>query len=197
LLVRLRDARDETAWSQFVDLYAPLVYGYARRHGLQDADAADLTQIVLRAVASAVGRLEYDPQRGSFRGWLFTIVRRKLCSFMRPRHDYCQGSGDSATLARLEAEAAPEEESVWDAEFEQRLFAWAVEQVRPQVRESTWQAFWQTAVDDRSAREVATSLGMSLGAVYLARSRVMARLRAVVQEAQESDSSGLAGEFQP
>ena len=64
LLLRLRDPRDEAAWRQFVDLYAPLVYGYARKQGLQDADAADLSQEVLCAVAGAVGRLEYDPRAG-------------------------------------------------------------------------------------------------------------------------------------
>src|SRR2546423_15156005 len=78
LLVRLRDPQDGTAWAEFVDLYAPLVYGYARKQGLQDADAADLCQDVLRAVAGAVGRLDYDPQRGAFRNWLFPGGRRKL-----------------------------------------------------------------------------------------------------------------------
>src|SRR5712664_284376 len=81
LLVRLRDPHDGVAWGQFVDLYAPLVYGYVRKQGLQDADAADLCQEVLTAVAGAVGRLEYDPQRGAFRNWLFTIVRRRLADW--------------------------------------------------------------------------------------------------------------------
>src|SRR5437588_5372019 len=96
LLVRLHDARDGQAWGQCVDVYAPLVYGFARKHGLQDADAADLTQEVLRAVAGAVGRLEYDPARGSFRGWLFTVVRNKLRNFLDARRRQEQGQGDSA-----------------------------------------------------------------------------------------------------
>src|SRR5213080_4789629 len=78
LLVRLRNPRDEAAWAEFVDRYAALVYGYARKQGLQDADAADLSQDVLGAVVTAIGALEYDPARGAFRNWLFTIVRRKL-----------------------------------------------------------------------------------------------------------------------
>src|SRR6201982_2616634 len=81
LLIRLRDPRDAAAWKEFVELYAPLVYGYARKQGLQDADAADLCQEVLGAVAGAVGRLEYDPQRGAFRNWLFTVVRNKLSNW--------------------------------------------------------------------------------------------------------------------
>src|SRR5437667_8501877 len=95
LLVRLRDARDDEAWTQFVDLYAPLVYGFARKHGLQDADAADLTQDVLRAVAGAIGKLNYDPRRGSFRGWFFTVVRNKLRNFLSARKRQDQGSGDT------------------------------------------------------------------------------------------------------
>src|SRR5947209_958507 len=85
LLLRLRDPRDEAAWAEFIQLYAPLVYGFARRQGLQDADAADLSQDVLSAVAGAVGRLEYDPGRGAFRNWLFTVVRRKLLNWQAAR----------------------------------------------------------------------------------------------------------------
>src|SRR5689334_18073204 len=85
LLLRLRDARDGAAWSELVDLYAPLVYGYLRKQGLQEADAADLSQEVLVAVTGAVGRLDYDPHRGAFRGWLFTVVRRKLSNWRRSR----------------------------------------------------------------------------------------------------------------
>src|SRR5438309_8393167 len=92
LLVRIRDAGDGEAWTQFVEIYAPLVYGFARKHRLQDADAADLTQDVLRAVAGAVGRLDYDPQRGSFRSWLFTVVRNKLRNFRANQERRCQGT---------------------------------------------------------------------------------------------------------
>jgi RNA polymerase sigma factor (sigma-70 family) len=188
LLVRLRDARDERAWTQFVDLYAPLVYGYAQRHGLQDADAADLTQTVLHAVAGAIGRFRYDPSRGSFRGWLFTIVRNKVLTFLSKRHDFCQGTGHPATEHLLEAQPAPEQETAaWDSEYEQRLFAWAVDQVRPRVHETTWQAFWQTAVERKSAKEVAETLDLRVGAVHLAKSRVLARLKAAVQQARDSE----------
>src|SRR2546421_3867941 len=96
LLVRLRDPHDEVAWMEFVDLYAPLVYGYARKQGLQDADAADLSQEVLRAVAGAVGRLEYDPGRGSFHNWLLTIVRRKLSNWRRARRARPDGRSETA-----------------------------------------------------------------------------------------------------
>jgi RNA polymerase sigma-70 factor (ECF subfamily) len=186
LLVRIRDARDGEAWTQFVELYAPLVYGFARQQGLQDADAADLMQDVLRAIAGAAGRLEYDPRRGSFRGWLFTVVCNKLRNFRAAQARRCRGAGGTTAQHLLEqqpqSEADPE--ALWLREHEQRLFAWAAERVRREVQESTWQAFWLTAVEGKSGKEAAASLGMTVAAVYLARSRVMSRLREQIQQVQ-------------
>src|SRR5436190_19491571 len=134
LLVRLRDARDEAAWGQFVDLYAPLVYAYARRQGLQDADAADLAQEALIAVAGAVGRLEYDPARGAFRNWLFTVVRRKLANWRRDQKNRPEGGDGGAAHQLLEQYTESEGgQAEWEAQWEERLFAWACEQVRRDV----------------------------------------------------------------
>src|SRR3954462_15735608 len=102
LLVHLRDLGDEAAWVEFIDLYGALVYNYARKRGLQDADAADLGQEVLRAVAASVGRLEYDPRRGLFRNWLFTLVRRKLSDWRAAQRRVPCGSGDPAARQVLE-----------------------------------------------------------------------------------------------
>jgi RNA polymerase sigma-70 factor (ECF subfamily) len=107
LLLRLRDPRDGEAWTEFVDLYAPLVYGYLRRQGLQDADAADLTQEVLTAVAGAIGRLEYDPARGAYRNWLFTLVRRQLSNWRAAQVHRARGSSDATTYERLRSLAGP------------------------------------------------------------------------------------------
>jgi RNA polymerase sigma factor (sigma-70 family) len=186
LLLRLRDHQDEGAWRQFVDLYAPLVYGYARKQGMQDADAADLSQDVLRAVAGAVGRLEYDPRRGAFRNWLFTIVRRKLLNWRTMQEHRPRGSGDSTTHQLLAESPAPGGMEVeWEAEWEQRLVAWACAEVRNGVSSATWQAFWKTAVEGQPGKVVAAELGLTVVAVYHARSRVLARLKELVQSAQE------------
>ncbi len=186
LLLRLRDPHDEAAWTQFVELYAPVVYGYARKQGLQDADAADLCQEVLRAVAGAVGRLDYDPERGAFRNWLFTVVRRKLWNWRAAQQNRTPGSGDTETHRLLQQQPAPvPDEANWDAEFEDRLFAWACAQVRREVSEATWRAFWRTAVDDWPGKEVAAELGLTITAVYSARSRVLARLKELIQSARE------------
>jgi RNA polymerase sigma-70 factor (ECF subfamily) len=185
LLVRLRDRQDETAWRQFVDVYAPLVYGYARRQGLQDADAADLCQDVLRAVAGAVSRLDYDPRRGAFRNWLFTIVRRKLSNWRRDQRTLAIQAGDGNAQELIEQCPAPQDEAEWEEKWHERLFAWACAQVRPEVSDATWQAFWRTAIDDCAGKAVAAELGMTVAAVYRARSRILARLREHVRSVHE------------
>jgi len=179
LLVRLRDPNDREAWRQFVEVYAAVVYGFARRRGLQDADAADLMQEVFRAVAAAAGRLEYDPKRGTFRGWLYTVTRNKLYTFLDGQRRQVRGSGDSADQQRLQEQAETSEE--WDQEYQRRTFAWAAEQVRDEFQEKTWQAFWQTAVEGGDAKAVGQKLGLSPGAVYVAKSRVLARLKEKVK----------------
>jgi RNA polymerase sigma-70 factor (ECF subfamily) len=182
LLVRLRDPRDEAAWGEFVDLYGPVVYGYARKQGLQDADAADLSQEVFRAFAGAVGRWSYDPQRGAFRNWLFTMVRRKLSNWRRGE----RGRRESGNGQAIEECPAPEAlEAAWETAWQQQVFAWACAQVRRDVTQATWQAFWRTAMDGARGKVVAAELGLSVAAVYLARSRISARLKELVRSVQE------------
>jgi RNA polymerase sigma-70 factor (ECF subfamily) len=183
LLARIKDARDRQAWAEFVEIYAPLVYGYAQKHGLQDADAADLTQEVLSAVARSAPRLNYDPARGSFRGWLFTVVRNELRDFVASRRRNLPGSGDSEMQRRLEDKPAPEEDEAehWEREYQRQLFALATEQVRCDFQDATWQAFWLTAIDGQSGKEVACRLGMTTAAVYLAKRRVMTRLKQQIE----------------
>jgi RNA polymerase sigma-70 factor (ECF subfamily) len=183
LLVRIRDAGDREAWRQFVEVYAPLVYKFARRRGLQDADAADLTQDVLQAVAGASKRLMYDPERGTFRAWLYTVARNKLRNFLLARQRRRE-DGDPELLSE---QPAREEVEQWEREYEQRLFDWAAEQVRGHFHESTWQAFWMTAAENRGAAETAAQLGISVGAVYIAKSRVLARLREQIQQVTSTE----------
>jgi RNA polymerase sigma factor (sigma-70 family) len=188
LLLRLRDPRDGTAWTEFVELYGPLICNYARKQGLQDADAVDLSQEVFSALAAAVGQLEYDPKRGSFRSFLFTIVWRKLSNWRRAQRSRLRCNGEAAPQRVLEQRFAPDSgvEAEWEAQWQRRVFFWASEQVRREVTEATWQAFWRTAVGGQSGKQVAADLGLSVAAVYLARSRVVARLKERAQAAQET-----------
>jgi RNA polymerase sigma factor (sigma-70 family) len=182
LLVRLRDPRDDRAWAEFIAIYSPLIYRLARRKGFQDADAADLVQEVLRAAAGAIDRWDPDPARGSFRHWLFKIARNLMINLLerqrrRPKES---GGGDIEDLVGLQPARASEDSALFDEEYRRQLFHWAAERVRPEMRASTWSAFWGTAVEGRKAREVGEKLGLSVGAVYMARCRVLGRIREVI-----------------
>jgi RNA polymerase sigma-70 factor (ECF subfamily) len=191
-LLRLRDSSDHEAWSNFVDIYGPLVYRYGRRSGLQDADAADLTQEVLRAVARSAGEFRYDPARGAFRNWLFTVARTKRINLGMKGARQVRGVGGTEVIQQLNEvpirEGEDAESLEWERAFEQRILDWAAERIRPEFKESTWVAFCRTTFDKVSSQQVASDLGMTIGAVYAAKSRVMARLRAAVRQARFDES---------
>lgn len=182
LLVRLNDRADDSAWREFVALYAPIVYRFARRHGLQDADAADLAQDVLRGVMGSIGG--FDPARGLFRSWLFTVVHRRLYDFVQQRKRSPVPASDNATMQMLAEMPASDDQAAWEGEWERQLFALAAERVKPECTAATWQAFWMTAVEGVSGADVAASLGISVASVYLAKSRVMAKLKAEIRQLQ-------------
>jgi RNA polymerase sigma-70 factor (ECF subfamily) len=183
-LLRIRDANDEEAWRQFVDLYTPLVYQFARKRGLQDADAADLTQIVFSALTRSIPRLDYDPRHGTFRGWLFAVVRNQLHKLLYRQRRWPRGTGDSAAHQLLDNQPAreDEEEALWEQEYARQTFLWAADKVRREFSDSSWQAFWQTAVEGKGPKDTAKALGMTVGAVYTAKSRVLDRIRKTSRE---------------
>src|SRR5262245_19469976 len=188
LLIQIRDGTNHAAWQEFVDLYGPVIYGFARKRGLQDADAADLMQDVLRSVSAAIGRLDYDRKHGTFRGWLFTITRNKVFNFLSARRIRPQSSGDSATSQMLaEAPAAADGSDAWELEYQRRLASIAMDRVKGEFHENTWQAFWLTAVEGQAAAEVAKRIGMSAGAIYVAKSRVLARLKDEVEAMRQQE----------
>jgi RNA polymerase sigma-70 factor (ECF subfamily) len=186
LLARLGNPQDQAAWQQFVELYGTLVYRFVRQRGLQDADAADLTQEVFLAIAQMAGRWPYDPQRGSFRGWLYGITRNKLAKFLQRQRSEPIGSGNTSHQRRLNEKPEREfdQKAAWELEFQQELFRLAAGQIQGSFASTTWQAFWQTAVEGKAVAAVAVKLRMSVGAVYVARSRVFARLTDQVQKMQ-------------
>ena len=179
LLVRIRDARDAASWRQFVEIYAPLIYGFARKQGMQDADAADVTQDVLRTVSQSIGEWSYDRARGTFRGWLFAVVHSRLADFQRrqQRHAAAVSAAASVAAASLNGESSAE----WDRDYERQLFHAAARAVRGDFSESSWQAFWLAAVEGEPAQTIASQLNITPAAVYLAKARVMARIRQQVE----------------
>jgi RNA polymerase sigma-70 factor (ECF subfamily) len=194
LVLRLRNLEDEAAWTEFVQIYEPLVYRLARNKGLQDADARDLCQDVFRAVAGAIERWDPDPARGRFRAWLFRIARNLLVNFLARERRRPRGSGSTSVQELLAAQPAADAVAAAEfaAEFQLRAFHWAAEQVKREFSDSTWQAFWRTGVENQPIAAVARELGLSEGAVYIASSRVLARLRDRVQ--QLTEDSGFDGE---
>jgi RNA polymerase sigma factor (sigma-70 family) len=178
LLVRIRNARDHVAWKEFVEIYAPIVHAYARTRGLQDADAADVVQEVFQTVASHAERFDYQPTRGTFRGWLFQITLNKLRRIAVKRTGKAVGSGDTGVQERL-AQIPADDEVVWNEHHAWRLFIWAAERAKLDFRDSTWQAFWRTAVEHKPVEEVAQELQISKGAVHISRCRVIARIREI------------------
>jgi RNA polymerase sigma-70 factor (ECF subfamily) len=190
--MRMRDPLDRIAWTEFVEIYGPLIYSYGRRRGLQDADASDLVQDVLRSVAAAAGRFVYDPARGSFRGWLLTITRNELNDHLRRASGRATGEGGTTHLAVLAEQPAEDDDDRWERDHREQLFAWAAERIRGTFQAATWDAFWRTTVEHQAPKVVAEGLGMTVGAVYIARSRVLARLREVIAavEAEEVETQG-------
>jgi RNA polymerase sigma-70 factor (ECF subfamily) len=169
LLERLRRPADPEAWARFVELYTPLLFTFARRFGLHDADAADLVQDILLLLVQKLPEFTYDRQK-SFRAWLRTLMRHKLAEArrrLRPQPAAC-----------MPDVAAPDDvEALWEAEYRQRLVGRALQVMQREFQPSTWKACWEHIVSGRPAADVAAELGLSVGAVYAAKFRVLARLR--------------------
>jgi RNA polymerase sigma-70 factor, ECF subfamily len=179
LLARVQ-ADEPQAWERLVKLYAPLVLHWCRCRGLQDQDAADVFQEVFQAVVSHVAGFHRDRQGDTFRGWLRIITQNKLRDYFRRRGGEVRGVGGSSAgerLAQLPEPSAAEDEFVQEDGGERALFARALDLIRGEFEQRTWAAFWGTAVEGRATKDVAADLAMTPGAVRVAKSRVLHRLR--------------------
>jgi RNA polymerase sigma-70 factor (ECF subfamily) len=178
LLMRLRrEPEDQAAWAQFVDRYGPLVYDWCRRWGLQAADAEDVTQGVLLKLASHLRTFEYDPAR-RFRGFVRTVAHHAWSDYVAARRRAVPGSGDSAVAAALSATPARNDLAArLEEAFDRELLEMAAGRVRARVEPHTWEAFRLTAVDGKSGAEAAAALGMQVGTVFKAKSKVQKMLR--------------------
>jgi RNA polymerase sigma-70 factor (ECF subfamily) len=188
LLVQLADGDNRKAWFEFVNLYQPVIFNYARRHGLQDADAQDVVQVVLTKVAVKAKSWEAGQSRGSFRRWLSVTVRNLAIDHFRSLKRQPRNLPDVEHLV-----AATES---FDLEQRRSLFRWAAGRICQETSPKNWQAFILTAMQNGPVAEVAAQLGMTTGAVYVARSRIIARIRALVSncEFDSSKVSSLLGE---
>jgi RNA polymerase sigma factor (sigma-70 family) len=185
LLRRIRDPGDTRSWQTFVDVYSPLIYRHARSRGLQDADAAEVTQEVLFQVSRSVQNFEYSPERGRFRDWLGTVAENKIRSLLMRRTGAVQGRGDPAACDPLATALSPEQETEWEEAFNRHLLQAALVRTRAHFEEQTWRAFELVWREERAVSQVAQEMGQQINWVYLAKSRVLKRLRAEIQELAE------------
>jgi RNA polymerase sigma-70 factor (ECF subfamily) len=189
LLGRLRQRpTDQAAWEEFVRRYGPQVYAWCRQAELQDADAQDVTQMVLARLAEKMCTFAYDPSR-SFRGWLRTLTRHAWSDFVEARQRGGRGSGDSRTDACLHGVPARDDlVARLEAQFDQEILEEATTRVRLRVDPGSWEVFRLSAVEGLSVTEVAGRLGKQVAAVFKARKRVQTLLQEEVRKL-EGDGS--------
>ena len=191
LIIRLRDPQDQDAWTQFVAIYEPLVLRLLRQRGLQEADARDVAQQVIVAVTQAVDGFVPDGRSASFRRWLFTIARNLALRFVQRGKRLRQGTGGTDMLKLLQNLPEPARDTVatFDNEYRNEIFHWAATRARGEFQDHTWQAFWRTCVLNEPIADVAADLEMTMGNIYVARSRIIARLRRLVEDCEAADDT--------
>ena len=181
LIAKIRDFGDEEAWSEFVQIYQPVVQRFIQRRGLQYADAVEVTQEVLSRVAKSIGSWDSDHEKSTFRGWLYRITRNLTIDFLRRKKIERAriGQGD-AGLSQV-VDTGDQQSQEFQNEFEKQIFYWAAESIKPSFKPENWQAFWLSTVEGMPIEKVADQLKLKPGNVYVARSRIMARLSKLVQ----------------
>jgi RNA polymerase sigma factor (sigma-70 family) len=194
LLHRLRHAPESESWNRLVDLYTPLIRAWLRKYDVQDSDADDLVQEVLLAVSKDLAKFEHRGQPGDFRGWLKAILVNRLRNFWRARDRRPQARGDSNIDERLTQldDPASEMSQIWNRQHDQYVLRQLLALAEPHFAPSTWKAFCRVALDGERADVVAQELEISLNAVFVAKSRVLSRLRQEAEGLVESSSGFLA-----
>jgi RNA polymerase sigma-70 factor, ECF subfamily len=185
LILRIRDPQDGLAWSQFMAIYQPVVYRLSRRRGLQHADAEDLCQRVFISVAKAIENWESQDEGPRFRNWLNRVARNAILNAItRVKPDRATGTSSIQDLL-LELPANSDVTKAVLNESHMESYRWAAKQVKAEFSASTWAMFLETTIKGRCIADVAAGLGCSSGAVYVARCRVMQRIKDKVNEVSD------------
>ncbi len=181
LIQRLQDGGDNAAWEEFASIYRPVIVRIALRKQMQFDDAEDLAQQVLLLVLKNINKWKSDPARARFRTWLQTVVRNATMNALsrRPKD---QASGGTDSLQQLHQRPDKADSLSFDLEWQREILRWVAQQVRGEFESTTWTAFWDTAIEQSPAQDVAEKIGKSVGAVYIARSRVMQRIKQRIAE---------------
>jgi RNA polymerase sigma-70 factor (ECF subfamily) len=179
LFERLRQAPDADAWERLVDLYTPLIREWLSRHALTNDDVEDVVQEVMAVLVRKLPDFQREPRTGSFRRWLRTITINCLRGFWRSRKLQPRPGRDADFAGMLEQLADPESElsRLWDQQHNEHVTRRLLEMIRPRFEAATWEAFRRVALEGVSPEEAARQLGLSINAVFIAKSRVMRLLR--------------------
>jgi len=185
LLSRLRNLGDDASWRTFFDTYWLLIYNVARKSGLTDADAQDIVQETIIAVARKMPEFRYDPAKGSFKNWLLLITRRRIHDHLRKLYRSLPAANSGAPATHETKEPAAEVltpdaqiDAAWEAEWRDNFFQTALARVRQRVKPKAYQAFDCCVLRNLPASETARMLGLSAAQVYLAKHRVGRALKA-------------------
>lgn len=192
LLTRLKHWDDHEGWRQFFDTYWKLIYGAAMKSGLSDAEAQDVVQETVAAVAKKMNEFKYDPALGSFKGWLLTLTRWRITDQFRKRarHQRFEEPPADDTSRTPLIETVPDPagqklDAMWDAEWNKNLMDAAIERVKRKVGARQYQLFDLYAIKGWTVGEVAKTLGVSVDQVYQAKSRISASIRAEYEQMEK------------
>jgi len=180
LLHRLRDHDDDKSWSEFVEIYTPLLFAYCRKREIKLQEITDIVQEVFRSVSLAMGRFQYDPDKGRFRAWLFTVLRNTIVTYFNKANRAPITSRETQLVNRMESHLQ-EETTDWDHDYRLRLLNWAMKKIQPEFSERNWTIFTETALHERSVDDVAAKFGMKNNTVTVTKYRITQRLRQVIQ----------------
>jgi RNA polymerase sigma factor (sigma-70 family) len=195
LLVRLKNWDDQASWKDFFETYWRLIYSVARKAGLSDAEAQEVVQETVISVAKQMPTFHYDPALGSFKAWLMQITRRRITDQFRRKH-YQAGAQrrlkeeplDTTVIDQYADPASLDLETVWNEEWEKRLFEAALERVKGRVPALQYQTFHLHVIKEVPARSVAQRLGLKLPQVYFAKCKISALIR---KEVARIETKGL------
>jgi len=177
--MRIRDPRDQDAWSQFLELYEPMVRAYCFQRKIQPADMDDIVQDVMSSVSASIKKFEYDPAKGRFRAWFGTVTANRIKSFLGKLNRIEEKSSRNGSLENPEHYVDPDTD--WINIFSETIFRSACGRIRGGFSDSTWSSFEATWMRNESAADVAMALGIPVHSVYVNKSRVLKRLESEIR----------------
>ncbi|MCA9127217.1 MAG: sigma-70 family RNA polymerase sigma factor [Planctomycetales bacterium] len=181
LLIRIKDPRNTQAWAEFHDLYAPLLYRYARARGLSHDDAEDVRSTCYEAIVKQIPHFDYDSQRGGFKAWLQTLVSRRVIDLMRKRQYLTMDSGRLVEVPAVDATA----DQIWEEHWRKQHLRHCMEQAGLYVSQQSYQAFRLLVEEQCSVSDICERLGMNANQVYKAKAQMLATIRELMQASED------------